>query len=198
MIKDGRFIQEEISDLPSTFGTGLPFGGLRGIVITADPVDACKPIKPPPDVENTIGNWIVLIARYNCTFEEKIRNAQTANYDGVIVHNVGSDKLEPMSAKNASGIEIPSVFISESKGVLLRELYANVNYFVIINDLVPFNIQTHLLLPFAIVVGICFIVMIIFMVSGLLCFRLMCHSKIDYLSVIVLSLISLECNYSPV
>lgn len=134
--------------------------------MSAEPVDACKSIKPPPDIDTGIGKWVVLIARSNCTFEEKIRNAQAANYDGVIVHNVGSDKLEPMSAKNATGIEIPSVFISESKGVLLRELYANPNYFVIINDLVPFNIQTHLLLPFAIVVGICFVVMIIFMVSG--------------------------------
>jgi E3 ubiquitin-protein ligase RNF13 len=29
----------------------------------------------------------------------------------------------------------------------------------------PFNISTHLLLPFAIVVGICFLIMVIFMVS---------------------------------
>lgn len=83
----------------------------------------------------------------------------------MIVHNVRSDKLEPMSAKNSTGINIPSVFVSESKGTLLRELYANPDYFVIINNEIPFNIQTHLLLPFAIVVGICFVVMIIFMVS---------------------------------
>lgn len=136
------------------------------MIVYADPPDACTPIKkPPPDWENRTGKWIVLIARYNCSFEEKIRMAQNATYDGAIVHNVRSDKLEPMSAQNSTGIHIPSVFISESKGLYIKQLYANPSYFVIINNEIPFNIQTHLILPFAIVVGICFITMIIFMVS---------------------------------
>lgn len=69
-----------------------------------------------------------------------------------------------MSAKDSTNITIPSVFVSEFTGSLLKEVYAyNENYFVLINDL-PLNINTHLLLPFAIVVGICFLVMVIFMV----------------------------------
>lgn len=73
---------------------------------------------------------------------------------------------EPMSAKDPVGILIPSVFVSEVAGLVLKENYLyNQQYFILINDDLPFNINTHLLLPFAIVVGICFLVMLIFMVS---------------------------------
>lgn len=69
-----------------------------------------------------------------------------------------------MSAKDPTNITIPSVFVSEFTGSYLRDVYSyNEGYFVIINDQ-PLNINTHLLLPFAIVVGICFLVMFTFMV----------------------------------
>lgn len=141
------------------------------MVVPVEPQDACKPINPPPTWDNRFDKYIALIARSNCTFEEKVRMAQNASYDAVIVHNMHSDNLEPMHAKNTTGIQIPSVFISWTKGESLRHFYANPEYFVIVNSEVPFNIQTHLVLPFAIVVGICFIVMIVFMVSCVLvCF----------------------------
>jgi E3 ubiquitin-protein ligase RNF13 len=73
---------------------------------------------------------------------------------------------EPMSAKNPEDIFIPSVFVGEEAGLILKDRYQyDHGYFVVINDEVPFNINTHLLLPFAIVVGICFLVMVVFMVS---------------------------------
>lgn len=69
-----------------------------------------------------------------------------------------------MSAKDGSDVTIPSVFVSEFTGSLLKNVYwYNTGYFILINDL-PFS-NTHLLLPFAVVVGICFLVMLIFMVS---------------------------------
>jgi E3 ubiquitin-protein ligase RNF13 len=71
-----------------------------------------------------------------------------------------------MSAKNPAGIFIPSVFIGEEAGSVLKESYQyNTSYFVLINDEEPFNISTHLLVPFAIVVGICSLIMVVFMVS---------------------------------
>lgn len=138
------------------------------MVIYAQPPDACISLQgPPPNVTVPGGKWIVLIARspLNCSFEHKVRMAQNALYDGVIVHNIGSDELEPMSAENSTGIRIPSVFVGETTGKILQEMYCNDNYFVIINTEMPFNINMHLLLPFAIVVGICFIVMLTFMVD---------------------------------
>jgi H+/Cl- antiporter ClcA len=72
---------------------------------------------------------------------------------------------EPMSAKNPTGIFIPSVFVGEEAGSILNESYQyNTGSFILINDEQPFNISTHLLIPFAIVVGICSLIMVVFMV----------------------------------
>lgn len=163
---DGRYIAEEFRDKASLFGNPLPYKGLQGILVYANPPDACNSLFGPPELPGYKGMFVVLIARspQNCSFEHKVRMAQNASYDGVIVHNVGSDELEPMSAKNKLGIIIPSVFVSETTGRILEELYCNPNYFVIINSEMPFNFNSTLLIPFAIVVGVCFIVMVIFIV----------------------------------
>lgn len=63
------------------------------MVVYAEPPTACHEIQGPPNNTNYNGNWIVLIARYNCSFERKVRMAQKAGYDAVIIHNVNSNKL---------------------------------------------------------------------------------------------------------
>lgn len=78
---------------------------------------------------------------------------------------------EPMSANNATGIYIPSVFVSDDTGLILAQKYQyEEDYYIVLNDDLPFNINTTLVLPFAIVVGICFVVMVIFMVSNFVLF----------------------------
>ncbi|XP_012340628.1 E3 ubiquitin-protein ligase RNF13 [Apis florea] len=157
-------IEEEFRDMPARFGGLIPSEGIKGMVVYAEPPTACHEIQGPPNSTSYIGNWIALIARYNCSFERKVRMAQKAGYDAVIIHNVNSNKLEPMLAKDPTGIIIPSVFVSEITGLIIKENYLyDELYFVLINDDTPFNI-THLLLPFAIVVGICFLIMVIFMI----------------------------------
>lgn len=168
--------------MPSSFGGELPYEGkiikyiyrlpiqliligLQARVKYADPADGCLSIDPPMQ-NNTFLKWVALVSRNNCTFEAKIRNAQNANYDAIIVHNVGSDYTEEMSVQNSTGIEIPSIFIGEHDGLYIRRKFQSSNmYYIVITPDAPFNINTHLLLPFAIVVAICFLVMIIFMVS---------------------------------
>lgn len=147
------------------------------MLVNPDPPSGCdKSLKPPPtNIVNEIGKWVLLVPRYspelNCSFEEKVRLAQSVDYDAVIVYNINSEELVPMSAKNGTGINIPSVFVSFSSGEMLKNIYTDPKYFVVITGESPFNIQTHLLIPFAIVVGICFIVMITFMVSIVLIFK---------------------------
>lgn len=143
------------------------------MLIEANPSTACSEIQPPPNNQkNEIGKWIVLIRRFTntskCSFELKVRIAQAAGFDAAIVYNVDSDDLVPMGAGNKTGIFIPSVFVAEKSGMEMLNKYANnPSFFVVINGDTPFDIPTHLLVPFAIVVGICFIVMIVFMVRTL-------------------------------
>jgi E3 ubiquitin-protein ligase RNF167 len=62
-------------------------------VVYADPPTGCPTMAGPPNLPNYTGQWIALVRRYECNFEDKIRNAQRANFDGVIVHNVNSSDL---------------------------------------------------------------------------------------------------------
>jgi len=111
----------------------------------------------------SIGNrtWIAVIARYGgCTFEEKVRNAMNANYSAAIVYNVDSNKVIQMGG--ADDTLIPSVFIGYTAGKdILTHFAFNVNpkFRVIVTDDEPFDINAYLL-PFAIVVGICFVIML--------------------------------------
>ncbi|EFN74498.1 RING finger protein 13 [Camponotus floridanus] len=158
-------IEEEFRDMPAKFGGIIPSEGIKGMAVYANPANACQEIQGPPNNTDYHGNWIVLIRRYNCSFEVKVRNAQKAKYNAVIVHNVNSNELEPMSAKDNTGISIPAVFVGDVTGLVIKENYLyDQSYFLLINDDLPFNINTHLLLPFAIVVGICFLIIVIFMI----------------------------------
>lgn len=69
----------------------------QGMVVYAEPPEACSPIAKPPNDTDYDGKWIALISRYNCTFETKIRMAQDAGYDTAIVHNVNSNDLGNIS-----------------------------------------------------------------------------------------------------
>lgn len=69
-----------------------------------------------------------------------------------------------MSAKNADDIRIPAIFVGETSGRILKSYQYMSNFYFILNDDLPFNINTHLILPFSIVVGLCFIIMIGFMI----------------------------------
>lgn len=62
-------------------------------MVVASNETACGPILPPPTIPNPPSNWAVLIKRYNCSFEDKVLNAQNAFYDVAIVHNVDSNAL---------------------------------------------------------------------------------------------------------
>ncbi|XP_050684698.1 E3 ubiquitin-protein ligase RNF13-like isoform X2 [Leptidea sinapis] len=160
-----EFIAEEFRDMPASFGPEIAPDGLRGFLVVGEPEDGCGPMAKPPTVENFTGKWIVLVSRFNCSFEVKVRNAQAAGFNCAIVHNVNSSELETMSAKDPVGIDIPSVFVSDLAGQILSEEYIYINkFYIMVNGDLPFDINTHLLLPFAIVVVLCLIVILIFMI----------------------------------
>lgn len=70
-----------------------------------------------------------------------------------------------MSANDDNDIDIPSMFVGETTGRSLSKYVYENGFSLVLNDNdSPFNINTHLIIPFAIVVALCFIVMIGFMI----------------------------------
>nr|XP_053641579.1 E3 ubiquitin-protein ligase RNF13-like isoform X1 [Cherax quadricarinatus] len=156
-----------VGDLPALFGPPIPLTGFKGYAQYVMPPDACTKLHPPPKLKNITGPWIGIVKRYNCAFVEKVLNAQIAGYDAVIVHNVGSNSIQPMGSDNQSlseKVSIPSVFIGQEDAFMIIENFLyDKGYILEITDDLPFNLQNYLV-PFAITIGICFIVMLTFMV----------------------------------
>ena len=119
----------------------------------------------------------------------QVRQATLANYSAVIVYNVGSNKLVPMAGSDDT--LIPSVFMGgddaqvyphQNKAtivcfitnchllylvsqVLLAKYTAakRPDLRIVVTDDHPFDINAYLL-PFAIVVGICFVIMLVIVI----------------------------------
>ncbi|XP_022223027.1 E3 ubiquitin-protein ligase RNF13 [Drosophila obscura] len=157
---------EEFNDLPAQFGPLLPPNGLKVYVVPAMPHSyGCDTLSRPPHlIYPSAAKFVALISRGgDCTFERKVRMAQNASYSAVIVYNNEGDDLEQMSADNRSGINIPSVFVGHTAGKALAT-YFTPEVVLIINDELPFNINTQLILPFSILIGLCFLIMVIYMI----------------------------------
>ncbi|KAI8129480.1 E3 ubiquitin-protein ligase RNF13 [Lucilia cuprina] len=158
---------EEYNDMPAQFGPSLPPNGIKVFAIPAVPhEEACDKISPPPKSfypNNAKFAAIIQRGGVDCTFELKVRNAQAARFDAVVIYNNESDDLEHMSAQNSSGIFIPSVFVGRTTGTNLKTFYTT-EIVLVINDELPFNINTQLILPFSILIGLCFLIMIFYMI----------------------------------
>lgn len=107
------------------FGAPLAPQGVRGYLMEAKPANACHPIDGPPRPGNGSLGAIVLIRRYDCTFDLKVLHAQRAGFEAAIVHNVHSDELVLMAHVYEDvrhRITIPSVFVGEAASQDLRVL----------------------------------------------------------------------------
>jgi len=157
-------------DMPARFGDDLPEDGLVGFLVEAEPIHACSSIKPPPNRTpyQPLIHWVALIRRSEtgvageeCTFQQKVQHAMQANFSGAIVFNYRDDSLIPMGGDRDD--VIPSVFVGHTDGEKLREHFTYKTgkgaFVVRLTDNQPFDINAYLL-PFAIVVGICFLIML--------------------------------------
>jgi len=146
----------------ASFGMELPKKGLLGWAVKIIPEDGCDPTdftSPPKHRERV--NWIAVMSRSKCNFEKKVRNAAEHNYSAAIVYNDHSDKIFPMGGSDDDKL-IPSVFIGYSSGQEILEKYTyeiNPDVYLLLTRDDPFDINAYLL-PFAIVVGICFLIML--------------------------------------
>ncbi|XP_061431453.1 E3 ubiquitin-protein ligase RNF13-like [Lethenteron reissneri] len=154
-------------DMPAMFGYQLPKEGLKGYLVYARPANACQPIAPPPHNSTAASTFIVLIRRYDCNFDVKVLNAQKAGFKAAIVHNVDSNQLLSMGTSDADiwkKIDIPSVFVGQSTANrLLEEFVYDVGGHVVLTP--DFSIPLeYYLIPFLVIVGICFILLVVFLV----------------------------------
>nr|KAF6383451.1 ring finger protein 13 [Pipistrellus kuhlii] len=161
-------VSQTFDDLPARFGYRLPAEGLKGFLINSKPENACEPIVPPPLKDNSSGTFIVLIRRLDCNFDIKVLNAQRAGYKAAIVHNVDSDELISMGSNDIGvlkKIDIPSVFIGESSANSLKDefTYERGGHIILVPEFsLPLE---YYLIPFLIIVGICLILIVIFMIT---------------------------------
>lgn len=67
-------------------------------------------------------SWVMLL-RGECAFIEKVRTAQAAGYEGVIIGDDGSsyDSLITMFARAAEDVVVPSLFVTHQSYTVLRE-----------------------------------------------------------------------------
>ena len=77
--------------------------------------DGCEPFAPNPSI---VGNW-VLVDRGNCTFTQKVLNAQNAGAAGAIVANNVAVGLPTMGGVEPA-IFIPSAGVTQAFGAALR------------------------------------------------------------------------------
>lgn len=61
--------------------------GICGSLRAAEPAEACEPIKDRGARRGAGRKAFVLIARGNCSFEEKVRAAQQAGFDAAVVYD---------------------------------------------------------------------------------------------------------------
>ncbi|KAL7039205.1 hypothetical protein ACKWTF_009831 [Chironomus riparius] len=142
---------------------------MRVYAVQGEPPDGCAPMDEAPKnytVHGTPMRFAAVISRGDCSFADKVRHAQNASFDAVIVYNKDSDALEIMSASDDSDIFIPSLFVGQTSGsIIMFDYNYSRKFFLILNDDFPFNINTHLIIPFCIVIGMCFVIMLGFMIS---------------------------------
>lgn len=122
-VLDGNLSTVDFADLPAMFGVPLAREGVRGYLMEARPANACHPIEGPQPAGNGSLGAIVLIRRYDCTFDLKVLHAQRAGFEAAIVHNVRSDDLVRMAHVYEDlrrQIVIPSVFVGEATSQDLR------------------------------------------------------------------------------
>uniref|UniRef100_A0A1A8H0E7 E3 ubiquitin-protein ligase RNF13 n=1 Tax=Nothobranchius korthausae TaxID=1143690 RepID=A0A1A8H0E7_9TELE len=158
---------ENFDDMPARFGYRLPSDGLKGFLIGARPENACVPIEPPPR-DNLTGAFFVLIKRFDCNFDMKVLNAQKAGYKAAVVYNVDSGDLISMASNDLDVVKqivIPSVFVGEEAANALKDdyMYDKGGHVVLIPDFsLPLE---YYLIPFLIIVGICLILIVVFMIT---------------------------------
>ncbi|XP_068640742.1 receptor homology region, transmembrane domain- and RING domain-containing protein 2-like [Aristolochia californica] len=110
-------------DAPATFA--VPVGGSEtcGTLFVADPLKACSPIRNNSGFGRVVtgARLFALVERGACSFDEKVRNAQDAGFDSVLVYDDQDERSLTSMMGDPEGIKIHAVFVSKSAGEILKK-----------------------------------------------------------------------------
>lgn len=100
----------------ATFGPALTVTGVTGNIVAASPADGCTAVGAG------VAGKVALIDRGTCAFTIKVKNAQLAGANGVVVaNNQGGTDAFTMGGDDAT-ITIPSVMITQNDGTALKAI----------------------------------------------------------------------------
>ncbi|KAK9109938.1 hypothetical protein Sjap_017998 [Stephania japonica] len=115
----GSNVTMSFDDIEANFAPSVKGSGNCGDLYLAEPIDGCSPLTNT--LNASVRSRFVLMIRGGCTFEEKIRRAQSAGFRTAIVYdNEDSDALVAMAGTSA-GIKIYAVFVSKLSGETLKK-----------------------------------------------------------------------------
>ncbi|XP_042509822.1 receptor homology region, transmembrane domain- and RING domain-containing protein 1-like [Macadamia integrifolia] len=118
----GKPISVTFVDAPARFAVGVNRSGICGALYVADPLDACSSLQTSFDSEANDKVRFALIARGNCSFEDKVRNAQEGGFRAAIVYDDRDRKNLVSMIGNPEGIWVHAVFVSKVAGETLKKL----------------------------------------------------------------------------
>ncbi|EYU23957.1 hypothetical protein ABFS82_14G318600 [Erythranthe guttata] len=117
----GNNVTLSFQDIEANFAPSVNASGKCGTLHVAEPLDACSSLtnKINPNINDTRYPF-VLIIRGGCSFETKVRRAQTAGFKAAIVYDNENGDLVAM-AGNPAGIKINAAFVSRASGRTLAK-----------------------------------------------------------------------------
>ncbi|KAF8784966.1 E3 ubiquitin-protein ligase RNF13-like isoform X3 [Argiope bruennichi] len=122
LIFDGGVIVDEFADVELEFSKPVGRYGIEGVIVSANPLDACSEISKPPN-SNYSENWIVLIDGSYCDYHTKVMYADLAGYSAAVIYNYRT-KEEVIYDHHLDVIfNISAVTVRASSGIMIRENY---------------------------------------------------------------------------
>ncbi|OVA04065.1 zinc finger protein [Macleaya cordata] len=117
----GKNFTLAFDEIEANFAPSVKSSGAKGTLYIAEPLDACSPLRNK--INQTEGSLapFVLIIRGRCTFEDKVRRAQSAGFEAAIVYDDEDDDALVAMAGSSAGIKIHAVFVSKRSGEALKK-----------------------------------------------------------------------------
>lgn len=166
--QDGEVV-DTFQDRQTLYCTG-PDSKLEGIIVLAEPPDACTTVEEPTFLTNfTLFKFVLINGSGSCTLMTKMQNVATAGFNVAVLYDRNT-LLRIIPPPHGPVFGIPCVFISYDDWVKIQKYYTYNNKSLdnyILMIIPNYNISYYMML-FAVVIGVCFVVMVLFMICLLI------------------------------